>query len=203
MSSKHYLNLSVFAAALLVLPPCARADTLLLALNQTSAVATLRANATLSQDIQAISNSTLDGMAFFLSDPTGAPITYSISDLTTSSTLFSETFDDTTLDPILTSIAIPEGAKAWLELYLPPTMLAANGDTYQFSVSGAGSLKVGINPTSALEDGLQPVGGSNVGLRVWGDSAVAPEPDALLLLATGATFLAFAGVKRRQWILSK
>jgi len=190
----------MLSVALLALPPCARADTLLLALNQTSVVDTLSANASLSQDVQATSNSTLDGMAFFLSDPSGAPITYSISDLTTSSSLFSETFDDTTLDPLLTTIAIPEGAKAWLELYLPPTTLLANGDTYQFSLSGAGSLKVGIDPTSTQDVSLQPVGGSTLGLRVLGDSAVAPELDSLLLLGTGAAFLVFAGVKRKQWI---
>ena len=99
----------------MLLPLCARADSLLLGLSQTSTVDTLLANTTLSQDVQASTDSTLDGMAFYLSDPSGAPITYSISDLTTSSTLFSETFDDTTLDPLLTSIAIPEGSKAWLE----------------------------------------------------------------------------------------
>jgi hypothetical protein len=30
---------------------------------------------------------------------------------------------------------------------------------------------------------------------------VTPEPDALALLGTGAAFLAFAGVMRKQWML--
>jgi len=200
MRGKHCLHLSLSIGALILLPLCARADSLLLGLSQTSTVDTLLANTTLSQDVQASTDSTLDGMAFYLSDPSGAPITYSISDLTTSSTLFSETFDDTTLDPLLTSIAIPEGSKAWLELYLPPTLLPAGSDTYQFSVSGAGSLKVGIDPTSNLEDGLEPVGGSTLGLRLWGSSAATPEPDALVLLGAGAAFLSLAAIKRKPWM---
>ena len=200
MRSKHCLHLSLSIGALMLLPLCAHADSLVLGLNQTSAVYTLNANATLSQDVQASANITLDGMAFFVSDPSGTPITYSISDLTTDSTLFSQTFD-TTLDPSLTSIAIPEGSKGWLELYLPPTMLVAGGDTYQFSLSGAGALKVGVDPTSSLENGLEPTGGSVLGLRLWGSSAVTPEPDALALLGTGAVFLAFAGAMRKQWML--
>ena len=118
----------------------------------------------------------IDGMAFYLSDPSGAPITYSITDLTTDSTLFSETFDDTTLNPSLTNIAIPEGKKDWLEAYLPPIMLAPGNDIYQFSLSGAGALKVGIDPTSTFDNGLEPEGGAVLGLRVY---AITPEPESL------------------------
>ena len=67
-------------------------------------------------------------------------------------------------------------------------------------MSGTGSLKVGIDPTSNLEDGLEPVGGSTLGLRLWGSSAATPEPDALVLLGAGAAFLSLAAIKRKPWM---
>ena len=193
MQMKHCLFLSLFVVACMSFSIFARADSLVLGLDETSRV-TLGANTVLSQDVQASANTTLDGFAFFMSDPSGAPVTYSISDLTTGSTLFSETFDDTTLDPTLTSIAIPGVSKRdWVELYLPsPLTLDAGSDVYAFSISGDGALDVGENPTTSTEDGLAGVGSPEAGLRVWGLPAVAPEPTPLILLGSG--MLALFGV---------
>ena len=193
MPLKHCLFLSLFVIACMSFSIFARADTLVLGLDETSRV-TLGANTVLSQDVQASANTTLDGFAFFMSDPSGAPVTYSISDLTTGSTLFSETFDDTTLDPTLTSVAIPAvSQRAWVELYLSsPLTLDAGSDVYAFSISGDGALDVGENPTTSTEDGLAGVGSPEAGLRVWGLPAVAPEPTPLILLGSG--MLALFGV---------
>jgi hypothetical protein len=192
MPLKHCLFLSLFVIACMSFSIFARADTLVLGLDETSR-GTLGANTALSQDVQASANTTIDGFAFFMSDPSGAPVTYSISDLTTGSTLFSETFDDTTLDPTLTSVAIPVSQRAWVELYLPsPLTLDAGSDVYAFSISGDGALDVGENPTTSTEDGLAGVGSPEAGLRVWGLPAVAPEPTPLILLGSG--MLALFGV---------
>ena len=193
MQMKHCLFLSLFVIACMSFSIFARADSLVLGLDETSRV-TLGANTVLSQDVQASANTTLDGFAFFMSDPSGAPVTYSISDLTTGSTLFSETFDDTTLDPTLTSVAIPAvSQRAWVELYLSsPLTLDAGSDVYAFSISGDGALDVGENPTTSTEDGLAGVGSPEAGLRVWGLPAVAPEPTPLILLGSG--MLALFGV---------
>lgn len=196
MQMKHCLFLSLFVVACMSFSIFARADSLVLGLDETSRV-TLGANTVLSQDVQASANTTLDGFAFFMSDPSGAPVTYSISDLTRGSTLFSEIFDDTTLDPTLTSIAIPGVSKRdWVELYLPsPLTLDAGSDVYAFSISGDGALDVGENPTTSTEDGLAGVGSPEAGLRVWGLPAVAPEPTPLILLGSGmlALFGAMTG----------
>ena len=193
MQMKHCLFLSLFVVACMSFSIFARADSLVLGLDETSRV-TLGANTVLSQDVQASANTTIDGFAFFMSDPSGAPVTYSISDLTTGSTLFSETFDDTTLDPTLTSVAIPAvSQRAWVELYLSsPLTLDAGSDVYAFSISGVGALDVGENPTTSTEDGLAGVGSPEAGLRVWGLPAVAPEPTPLILLGSG--MLALFGV---------
>ena len=193
MQMKHCLFLSLFVVACMSFSIFARADSLVLGLDNTSRV-TLGANTALSQDVQASANTTIDGFAFFMSDPSGAPVTYSISDLTTGSTLFSETFDDTTLDPTLTSVAIPAvSQRAWVELYLSsPLTLDAGSDVYAFSISGDGALDVGENPTTSTEDGLAGVGSPEAGLRVWGLPAVAPEPTPLILLGSG--MLALFGV---------
>ena len=191
MQKIHCLPLSLSLFALILSPICAHADSLVLGLDQSSAYETLGANTTLSQDVQVSANTTLDGIAFFMSDPSGAPVTYSITDLTTSSTLFSRTFDDTSPDPTLTSIAIPEGSRDWVELYLPPLTLDAGSD-YAFSISGDGTLNIGGDPTSSTGQGLEAVGTPEVSLRVWGSSAVAPEPSPLIMLGTG--FLALIGV---------
>ncbi len=192
MQMKHCLFLSLFVVACMSFSIFARADSLVLGLDETSRV-TLGANTVLSQDVQASANTTLDGFAFFMSDPSGAPVTYSISDLTTGSTLFSEIFDDTTLDPTLTSVAIPVSQRAWVELYLPsPLTLDAGSDVYAFSISGDGVLNVGENPTISTEDGLAAFGSPEAGLRVWGLPAVAPEPTPLILLGSG--MLALFGV---------
>jgi hypothetical protein len=193
MPLKHCLFLSLFVIACMSFSIFARADTLVLGLDETSR-GTLGANTALSQDVQASANTTIDGFAFFMSDPSGAPVTYSISDLTTGSTLFSETFDDTTLDPTLTSVAIPAvSQRAWVELYLSsPLTLDAGSDVYAFSISGVGALDVGEDPTTSTEDGLAGVGSPEAGLRVWGLPAVAPEPTPLILLGSG--MLALFGV---------
>jgi hypothetical protein len=192
MQMKHCLFLSLFVVACMSFSIFARADSLVLGLDETSRV-TLGANTVLSQDVQASANTTLDGFAFFMSDPSGAPVTYSISDLTRGSTLFSEIFDDTTLDPTLTSVAIPVSQRAWVELYLPsPLTLDAGSDVYAFSISGDGALDVGEDPTTSTEDGLAGVGSPEAGLRVWGLPAVAPEPTPLILLGSG--MLALFGV---------
>jgi len=193
MPLKHCLFLSLVVIACMSFSIFARADTLVLGLDETSR-GTLGANTALSQDVQASANTTIDGFAFFMSDPSGAPVTYSISDLTTGSTLFSETFDDTTLDPTLTSVAIPAvSQRAWVELYLSsPLTLDAGSDVYAFSISGVGALDVGEDPTTSTEDGLAGVGSPEAGLRVWGLPAVAPEPTPLILLGSG--MLALFGV---------
>jgi len=196
MQTKHRLLLSLFVIACMSFSIFARADSLVLGLDNTSH-GTLGANTLLSQDVQMSANTTIDGFAFFMSDPSGAPVTYSISDLTTGSTLFSETFDDTTLDPTLTSVAIPAvSQRAWVELYLSsPLTLDAGSDVYAFSISGDGALDVGENPTTSTEDGLAGVGSPEAGLRVWGLPAVAPEPTPLILLGSGmlALFGAMSG----------
>ena len=195
MQMKHCLFLSLFVIACMSFSIFARADSLVLGLDETSHVV-LDANTVLSQDVQASANTTLDGFAFFMSDPSGAPVTYSISDLTRGSTLFSEIFDDTTLDPTLTSVAIPVSQRAWVELYLPsPLTLDAGSDVYAFSISGDGALDVGENPTTSTEDGLAALGSPEAGLRVWGLPAVAPEPTPLILLGSGmlALFGAMSG----------
>ena len=193
MQMKHCLYLSLFVIACMSFSIFARADSLVLGLDNTSH-GTLGANTLLSQDVQMSANTPIDGFAFFMSDPSGAPVTYSISDLTTGSTLFSETFDDMTLDPTLTNIAIPGVSKrAWVELYLSsPLTLAAGSDVYAFSISGEGALNVGENPTTSTEDGLEAAGSREAGLRVWGLPAVAPEPTPLILMGSG--ILALLGV---------
>ncbi|MGA2438772.1 MAG: hypothetical protein ABSF57_09710 [Acidobacteriaceae bacterium] len=191
----HCLPLSLPVFALILSPICARADSLVLGLDRLSAYQTLGANTTLSQDVQVSANTTIDGIAFFMSDPSGAPVTYSITDLTTGSTLFTKTFDDTTPDPTLTRIAIPEGSRDWVELYLPPLKLDAGSNVYAFSIRGDGALNIGGDPKSSTGQGLEGAGTPEAGLRVWGSSAVAPEPSPLIMLGTG--FLALAGVVGR------
>ena len=193
MRRKHCLPLflSIVLVGPILLPLCAHADSMVLGLDETT-FATLPANTTLSQDVQVSAPTTIDGFAFFLSDPSGAPVTYSITDLTTGTTLFTETLDDTTLNPALTNIAIPTGSRAWLEAYMPPTTLPAGGDTYQFSLSGAGALDVGVDPASSTGTGMEAVNGSEAGLRVWDPpAALTPEPSPLIMLGTG--FLALVG----------
>ena len=71
MQMKHCLFLSLFVVACMSFSIFARADSLVLGLDETSRV-TLGANTVLSQDVQASANTTLDGFAFFMSDPSGA-----------------------------------------------------------------------------------------------------------------------------------
>jgi len=191
MRRKYCLSLFLSVVGLILLPLYANADSLVLGLDETT-YGRLAANTTLSQDVQVSAPTTVDGFAFFLSDPSGAPVTYSITDLTTGTTLFTETFDDTTLNPTLTNIAIPTGTRAWLEAYMPPLTLPAGGDIYQFSLSGAGALDVGVDPASSTGTGMEAVNGPTAGLRVWDPPAVTPEPSPLIMLGTG--FLALVGV---------
>ena len=199
MRRMHCIPLSLSVFALILSPICAHADTLQLGLSETTVANRVGANTTMSQDVQVSANTAIDGFAFYMSDPTGAPVTYSITDLTTASTLFTQTFDDTTWDPTLTNIAIPESSKeGWLELYLSPITLNAGSDIYAFSISGAGALEVGGDPTFFTERSLETSGSPELGLRVWGSSAVAPEPNTLILLGSGASIMAFAGMMRRR-----
>jgi PEP-CTERM motif len=176
----------------------AKADTLILGLNNTAGFENVAAGQTVSQNVQFSASANIDGFAFYLSDPSGAALTYAITDVTTSTTVFSETFDDTTLDATLTNIAIPESSKAWLELYMTPITINAGNDIYAFSVTGAGPLKVGINPTASTEIGVAPVGDLVLGLRVYDPppASVTPEPSSLMLMGTGV--LAIAGTMRRR-----
>jgi hypothetical protein len=193
------LSFAVLLFANFGLAARAKADALVLGLDQTQVVENVGANTTVGQDVVVNATTTIDGFAFFLGDPSGQALTYTLTDLTTSTVLFSETFDDTTLNPALTNIAIPVSGRNWLEVYMSPLTLVAGADIYEFSVSGAGGLRLGTDPTTLTELGLATSGDAEVGLRVWDPpSAVTPEPNPLVLLGTG--IMAAAGLMRRRLV---
>ena len=196
------LSLALVVLPVLSFPVLAKADTLVLGLQETTAVDSLSAGHTLSQAVSVSATTTISEFGFFLSDPSGNAMTYSITDVTTgSSLLFSQTINGTTLvgtDAGDISEAIPTGNKDWLDLFTGPVTLNA-GDIYDFSISGVGALKVGISPTASAdtEIGLAPVGQDvELGLRVWDPPAVTPEPSSLVLMGTG--ILAAAGAMRKR-----
>ena len=198
MRSTRNLNAAVLMISAFGFAAHAKADTLVLGLANTGGYQNVLAGQTVSQDVQFTATTNVDGFAFFLSDPSGAPLTYSITDLTKSTVVFSESFDDVTLNPALTSIAIPEGDKGWLELYTAPILINASSDVYAFSVTGVGALKVGVNPaTIATSIGVVPVDGLNLGLRIYDPPVAAtPEPSSLMMMGTGV--MALAGAMRRR-----
>jgi hypothetical protein len=205
MRMMRSLNTAILVISALGLATRAKADVLVLGLDETIQIDSLGAGSTLTQDVQVSSTTTIDGLAFFLSDSTGKALTYSITDVTTGTLVLSDTFTNTaftsTVTPGSISESIPTGSKDWLELYTAPITLGAGSDLndiYAFSVSGVGALKVGIDPTSFTEVGFSPTGdGTEVGLRVWDPpTAVTPEPSSLLMLGTG--ILSAAGVLRRR-----